>query len=363
MGYHYDKEKKCWLAYYSKRHPKTNKPIGLRRRARSEKHAKQVERELVLAIEEKINIVNRPLWPVLIEQYLNACRERDLAKKTIYNAEKCLNAATMPKWSKCIADTITTQEIRDLILVDFKESATSHKKNILKFIRGVFNHAVETGAMTRNPVPQMKFRTPNKIKCCLTAEQVLIFLTKARALRWEWYPHCAMALYTGMRNGELYALTWDKVNINDRQILVDCSWNNKDSFKSTKSGDDRIVEIAPNLLPILKELKLKSQLSSFVLPRIGRWDKGEQARELRMFLLGIGLPEMRFHDLRATWATLMLSKGVEPIKVMIMGGWKEMKTMQIYMRKAGVDIRGITDTLDLHNPNFEEGGVVKFAGL
>ena len=69
-----------------------------------------------------------------------------------------------------------------------------------------------------------------------------------------------------------------------------------------------------------------------------------------MFLLGIGLPTVRFHDLRATWATLMLSKGIEPIKVMIMGGWKEMKTMQIYMRKAEVDIRGITNCLDFHDP-------------
>ncbi|MBL6990117.1 MAG: hypothetical protein ISR65_10080 [Bacteriovoracaceae bacterium] len=30
---------------------------------------------------------------------------------------------------------------------------------------------------------------------------------------------------------------------------------------------------------------------------------------------------MRPHDLRATWATLMLSKGIPPIKVMAMGGW------------------------------------------
>lgn len=65
-----------------------------------------------------------------------------------------------------------------------------------------------------------------------------------------------------------------------------------------------------------------------------------------MFLAGVGLPQIRFHDLRTTWATIMLSKGVEPIKVMMMGGWKDMKTMQIYVRKAGVSIQGVTDKLD-----------------
>ena len=113
---------------------------------------------------------------------------------------------------------------------------------------------------------------------------------------------------------------------------MNTSWNNKDGFKDTKSGDDRIIQIAPQLMELLREWKLQSPTpeSGFVLPRISKWDKGEQARELRMFLSGLGLPAIRFHDLRATWATLLLSKGVEPIKVMLMGGWKDIKTMQIY---------------------------------
>ncbi len=155
-------------------------------------------------------------------------------------------------------------------------------------------------------------------------------------------------------------MTWDKVNLDQHKILVDSSWNNKDGFKSTKSGDDRIVEIASNLVPILKQLKLQSGGSDFVLPRISRWDKGEQARELRMFLVGIGMPPVRFHDLRATWATLMLSNGVEPVKIMVMGGWKDMKTMMIYIRKAGVDIRGCTAKLDLHDPVAKAAKVLEF---
>ncbi len=80
--------------------------------------------------------------------------------------------------------------------------------------------------------------------------------------------------------------------------------------------------------------------------RLCRWEQGEQARILRLFLRSIGLPEIRFHDLRASWATLLLSRGVAPSKVMSMGGWSDMKTMMIYMRKAGIDIRGATSCLD-----------------
>ena len=31
------------------------------------------------------------------------------------------------------------------------------------------------------------------------------------------------------------------------------------------------------------------------------------------------------------------------------GGWKDLKTMQIYVRKADVEIKGATDCLNLHS--------------
>jgi hypothetical protein len=47
---------------------------------------------------------------------------------------------------------------------------------------------------------------------------------------------------------------------------------------------------------------------------------------------------------------MMLSRGVEPVRVMKVGGWRDMKTMMIYVRMAGIDIKGTSDVLDLHNP-------------
>jgi integrase len=117
-----------------------------------------------------------------------------------------------------------------------------------------------------------------------------------------------------------------------------------------------MVEIAPGLRPILMELKQMYPESQFVLPRLSQWDKGEQARELRAFLIGIGLPPVRFHDLRASWATLLLNKGVAPAAVMSMGGWRDPKTMFIYLRKAGIDIQGATRCLNFGGPQPDQSG-------
>ncbi len=360
MGYRYDRKIDSWIAYASKRHPLTRVSKSLRRKAKTKAEAIRLEKQLIAEIERKFLKETVPDWQVCIERMLESFKDRGITEKTIDCYWRCLKAHTLPDWEERPINSITTQEIRDLIKEKVGHRSPSHQKNMLKFIRSVFTFGIEIGAIQRDPTPRMKFRIGDKIKKVLTEEQVRFFLNKAKTLGVEWYPHWATAVYTGMRNGELYALTWDKVNIKDRQMLVDSSWNNKDGFKSTKSGDDRWVEIAPNLVPLLQELKLQSDDTNFVLPRIDKWDKGEQARELRMFLTGIGLPTIRFHDLRATWATLLLAKGVEPIKVMIMGGWKDLKTMQIYVRKAGVDIKGTTDCLDLHSPSSETARILVF---
>ena len=354
MGFKPDSKKKgTWLVWYSKRHPVTGAPIQLRRTGlRSKAEARKAEAQLIIEVENKIRRKVMPSWAVWVQDYRKHLIERSLTVKTVENCWLCLRAHTFPEWSARLVDSITPQEIRELIQNKLGHRSPSHQKSILKYIRGAFRYAVEAGHIQHNPTPEMKFRTGDKIKKVLTEEQVALFLNRAREYSIQWYPHWCLALYTGMRNGELYALTWDKVSFERSQILVNTSWNNKDGFKDTKSGDDRIIQIAPQLMELFREWKLQSPAPElgFVLPRISKWDKGEQARELRMFLSGLGLPAIRFHDLRATWATLLLSKGVEPIKVMIMGGWKDLKTMQIYVRKAGVDIAGATDCLNLHDP-------------
>ncbi len=76
--------------------------------------------------------------------------------------------------------------------------------------------------------------------------------------------------------------------------------------------------------------------------------------------MGIGLPAIRFHDLRATWATILLANGIEPIKVMKMGGWKDMETMMIYVRMAGIDIVGALGGLNLHTHRPTVGEILQF---
>lgn len=361
MGIKLDAKTGLWTVSYSKRPEGLNQmPVSLRRiKVKNEREAKRVYTELVIEVQRKLDATIIPTWQKLVEEFLNELSNRGLSARTIENYDLCLKAHTFSDWGGLLIDKITPQDIRHLIQNRVGTKSVSHQQSIVKFIRNAFQFGLECGYIKSNPVPQFRFKIVEKAKRVLTEGQVGVLLTKAKQLYSEWYPHWALAAYTGMRSGELYALTWDKVIFDSNKIIVDQAWNSKDGFKSTKSGHDRIVPINETLMHILKELKLEGEGGKYVLPRRSKWDSGDQAQELQKFLILIGLPPVRFHDLRATWATILLGKGVEPVRVMKMGGWRDMKTMMIYMRMAGLDTQGATDCLTLHDPVKRPADILK----
>ena len=342
----YDEAKKIYRVSYSRRHPVTKQATSLTRTGiRTMEEAKKVYNELIIKMEQKFNRSLYPLWPEIVDRFIEHFKNRGIAKNTVYNYQTGLYSHTVDRWGKKQINEISTSEIRELVLDHLSDRSEASRKNVLKYIRAAFTYAVDMGIILRGPTPKLKFKKTLKIKSVLKENEIFYLLKMAKEKNHPWFPIWAVALYTGLRNGELYALKWDRVDFNKRQMIISLSWNGMNGFKETKSGDDRIVEIAESLLPLIEELQ-RNKTTEFVLPRIETWDQNEQARVLRAFLEEIKLPRIRFHDLRASWATVMLSKGVEPIKVMSMGGWRDLKTMQIYIRKSGINIQGITSGLN-----------------
>ena len=346
MGIKFNHKTNTYIVTYHRRHPTTKITKTLRRQGiKTKGEAEKAYRDLIIKMGEKFNENLYPLWPELVAKFLEYYANCGVAKNTLRNYKQCIEANTFSLWGKKRINEFTTAEIRDFIQEDMGKFSEAHRKSMLKYLRAVFRFAVEYDLIQRDPCPKLKFKKNEKIKKMLTENEVRIFLSKAKELKHEWFPIWALACYTGLRNGELYALKWESVDLNKRIIYITHSWNKINGFKATKSGDDRVVEIAPSLLPIMLELKEKST-TEFVLPRLRDWETGTQAKPLKDFLKTLDLPLIRFHDLRASWATIMLSKGIEPIKIMSMGGWKDLKTMQIYIRKSGIHIQGITSKLD-----------------
>ena len=153
-----------------------------------------------------------------------------------------------------------------------------------------------------------------------------------------------------MKSGELHALTWEQIDFEKGIILVDRSYDSNTKIVGpTKARYWRTVPINQRLKNLVMDLNKNNEFDH-VLPRIKDWDNGDQTSPLKNFLKSINMKPIKFHALRACFATQMLASGVSAPIVMKIGGWKKSATMDIYLRLAGVDTKGATDCLQF-DPN------------
>jgi integrase len=219
-------------------------------------------------------------------------------------------------------------------------------------LKAVFDFGIQTGLLPylqRSPTFEVMLkRDEEKRPEILTNREIRILIEKAFEFEHEWRKIWAVALLTGMRSGELYALEWRDVNWENKLLNVNKSYNcRKREFKSTKAGYWRQVPISTDLEGIFKDQQKETGQTQYVFSRMWEWDRGLQARVLRRFCYIQGLPSIKFHTLRACFATQMLRSGVEAAKVMKICGWKELKTMQHYVRLAGIEVQGVTEGLKI----------------
>ncbi|MBS1982751.1 MAG: site-specific integrase [Bdellovibrionales bacterium] len=231
-----------------------------------------------------------------------------------------------------------------------------------RMVRDLFEFAVAYGHVppgTKSPTSELKIKkTAEFVPEILSHTEIVRLLEVATRERHPWRHVWALALLTGMRAGELYALEWSDLDLENKLIRVSKSYQTFTGIvKSTKAGYWRDIPISEELMGVLDDLRAVTSSESYVVPRFPEMMDGRQAKVLRIFCEKQGLPSIRFHTLRACFATQLLRQGVEAVKVMKVCGWRDLSTMQRYVRLAGVEVQGVTDKLSLL-PRFNLGAQV-----
>lgn len=289
-----------------------------------------------------------------------------MGKETLEDYISCMKIWTKTFWDKP-GSTITKADIRNVIETQKEQKKSkSYQAKTKQIIKRIYDFGMEEGLIQNvqiNPAIGIKVnRKSEKPPEVLNIEEVRKLLELAKEHKHPWYPVWAMAVLTGCRNGELYALTWDDVDFTDKRIRVSKSYNTRHRIiKSTKAGYWRNVPMNKDLETLLLKLKNASLGRPEVLPRLPTWDKGNQAKVLRSFLTLVGLPSVKFHTLRACFATMMLQKNVPSATVMKICGWKDFDTMARYVRLAAIDEKGATDCLQVM-PSLSNENLIEFAG-
>lgn len=254
-------------------------------------------------------------------------------------------------WVKRDANGINTADVRELYLKAQDELSLAQKMRIKMILNKIFNFGLEYNLIKFPYLPTagIRFeREAEKAPEILTMIEIKKLLQSAQQINHPWYPVWALALLTGMRNGEIYALTWSDIDFENSMINLSKSYNKRLRItKSTKSGYWRNIPISSELKVLLMELKLNSVGRDYVLPRLRDWSNGYQAQVLRNFCKSVGVPSIRFHALRACFATQLLRQGIPAPQIQKICGWRDLKTMQRYIRLSGIEVAGVTENLKL----------------
>jgi integrase len=285
-----------WIALYD--HGKKVKgragPIGLITKSQAEQALKARMGEIVqgrFSLEKPIKMA---LFDKMAERYLEYSKANHRSYKRSLSVSKVLLRFF---GGKKLTD-VSTWSVENFKVERKNEGKTlSNINRELTVLKRMFNLAIEWGLTSSNPVKRVKFFKVNNEPMRVLTEEEFSKLCEAASPHLK--PVLLCAVSTGLRRSELLNLLWSDVDLKKDTITV----------RDSKNYDFRIISINPALKEELNRIK-EDTSSQYVFGFNGHPVK-EIKRSFETALRKSGIPVCRFHDLRHTFATTLVMKGVD----------------------------------------------------
>ena len=224
---------------------------------------------------------------------------------------------------------LSTRDIQQLYTNLLKERELSPKT--VRNIHGVLHRTLEQakllGYIRVNPADAaVTPRVEKKQVETLDAEDIGKFLAAIRGTKYE-YP-LFVAVFTGLRQGELLGLTWDCVDFEHGMLLINKQHNRVKGdtefrFASLKNDKARVLTVADEVIDVLKLQKQRQKSWAAALgngwenpdnlvftTEFGRYINNKILyQNFKRIAKKLGKPDLRFHDLRHTYAVNSLRAG------------------------------------------------------
>jgi len=330
-------------------HNGTRRSVKVGSKAAAKEVARKIEAKLTLG---KAAFPERKAAPTLKEYYEQFSRVymKTLKRTTRYTYDGSFQNHVLPKLGKLRLDEIDRAKMEVFItdLVD-QDLAKDSIRNILAPLGVLFTDAVEKGIVQYNPTQKVgKFYRQAKIMHediePLSVEESLLFFEAAKQYNPTYYPLFLVALHAGLRSGEIAGLQWDDIDWNGKFLRVRRAVVRYQlTTVKTKQGR-RKVDLSDELIKTLADLRKKMQKTwlrkgSNTIPvwvfanKFGSWVEmsNVKKRDFKLVLHKAGLRHIRFHDLRHTYASLLLANGA-PITYVSnqMGHANSQITLKVY---------------------------------
>ena len=328
------------LSYYDRNRKRKDKFIST---GLSGRGAKQKASAMIESLIEKYKFLEKSDHPTKMADYLlmwKDLRKSEVAETTYDGYHTYIDRHLVPYFKGL---NLNIQDITAGHIFDYAnylssdggrkdnkiggQSTTSIRK-IISILRKVFDYAVLYGDIKVNPALQVpmpkKKNNKDERQVFLTAEDAQKMLDAFRDE--EIGPIVFVTLYYGLRKSEALGLRWQAVNFENNTISINHTVVSnghivrKDSTKTYSSR--RSYQLLPDIKDLLlklqeKQKEYKERLGSgyhdndyiFKNPNGIPYNPDSITRSFKRALARHGLPDMRYHDLRHSTASILVDKG------------------------------------------------------
>ena len=299
---------RTWFVFWRDAEGKSRRTsIGRHDQGLSAAEAKSRARAKLAEIEKEVAAgVNRPTerhaptMGALIDRYLEHAADH-AAPSTL-------------RQFRSIAQCGLTQELRAQKLRDFDREQIEELHGVIgrtrgrvaannwyRFVRMLFNLGVDWKMVDVNPCRRVKlFKENMRTRPLSRAEVEKLNVALLQELDWRWRGFFPLLLLTGLRKSELMALTWNRVDFDQRTLTVVKRKNRKPLIQPLADGAVQILEGLPS-----------RGVSEYVFPGdreggpIVNPDDAWQRIRARA-----GLNDVRIHDCRHSFASFLINANV-----------------------------------------------------
>ncbi|MBE0644557.1 MAG: tyrosine-type recombinase/integrase [Bacteroidetes bacterium] len=238
-------------------------------------------------------------------------------------------------------DLVSARDIDRYVAMRVKRIKPITVNKELSTLKAAFNHAVRWGYIEKNPfVGIRKLRVPEKMPVYFTRDEVRTLIDGTTA---DWLRDIIIvAVATGMRMGEMLALTWPHVDLTNRVVKI----VNTESFR-TKTGKYRVVPLNGDAKAVLDRRRQMREKVVFTQAGL-RIKQDWLTHAFKKTIRRLGMrDELHFHALRHTFASWLVQDGVSLYQVGRLLGHADTKTTEIYAHLQPETMHDIVDRLNL----------------
>ncbi len=180
----------------------------------------------------------------------------------------------------------------------------------IELLRRMCGYAVKGRKLEENPMAGIGLLSEPNIRRTLVSEQQL---ARVAAVDPEVAELAWMAFYTGMRQGEIAKLRWDRVDLDAGCIRL--------RAEDTKTERGRVIYLVPRALEILRARPRTSDTVWNIADVGGRWRRATRK---------VGLSGIWFHDTRRTFVTNARRRGLSESETMRFTGHRTRAVFERY---------------------------------